>query len=498
MVIFANAQEAKGVLSAAKRAKVHGEFTWITSDGLSSLSSLSGMEDIALGAFMVKMYSVQVDDFDSYFTNLNPHHSTNPWFHRFWEKSFGCSLSRESACSQSDCISSESNACLGSENLAMNYKQDSRVGLFIDAVNTLAHGIQGTIENNCPEAFIKHEQLKSCLKGDILNKYLRMVSFDGVSGKVKFNNNDMFVAKYVVNQVTMDSAGRYQLTPAALWDIETGITVWQNRIQWVVQQQTNFNQPSDKVPESVCSHPCGVGYATIKQEVHCCWVCHKCRENEIVHDNTLCKSCPNAMWPDNNRLYCENIEKTFLSFSHLYAILIVAMSVFGILSFLAIVAVFIRNRNKKLIKALSRELSFIILLGLLISYLTIFTLVVRPTNGICTLSRVCFHVSFTLIYAPLLIKTNRISRIFEAGRKGNTRPHFIGNTIQVIFTLVLISIQVSYQVLHLYKQYTTSMKSLAALIESSYKKNRCRQLCLEHRNKSKLGMGVGLGGRVLR
>ena len=51
---------------------------------------------------------------------------------------------------------------------------------------------------------------------------------------------------------------------------------------------------------------------------------------------------------------------------------------------------------------------------------------------------------FSVTYASLLTKTNRISRIFDSASKSAKRPVFISPKSQVIITMILISIQVLF------------------------------------------------------
>ena len=61
-----------------------------------------------------------------------------------------------------------------------------------------------------------------------------------------------------------------------------------------------------------------------------------------------------------------------------------------------------------------------------------------------TLIHYAFQVGFgfCIIYAALLTKTNRISRIFHSALKSARRPSFISPKSQVIITMFLVSIQV--------------------------------------------------------
>lgn len=47
------------------------------------------------------------------------------------------------------------------------------------------------------------------------------------------------------------------------------------------------------------------------------------------------------------------------------------------------------------------------------------------------------------MYASLLVKTNRISRIFNCARKSAKRPSFISPKSQMLITGILVAIQVN-------------------------------------------------------
>ena len=59
-------------------------------------------------------------------------------------------------------------------------------------------------------------------------------------------------------------------------------------------------------------------------------------------------------------------------------------------------------------------------------------MIYRFTAGFC----------FTVVYAALLTKTNRISRIFRAGKQSAKRPSFISPQSQLIICSLLVSVQV--------------------------------------------------------
>lgn len=95
--------------------------------------------------------------------------------------------------------------------------------------------------------------------------------------------------------------------------------------------------------------------------------------------------------------------------------------------------VFIRHNNTPLVKASGRELCYILLAGVFMSYAMTFLFLAKPSPAICALRRLGLGTSFAVCYSALLTKTNRISRIFNGVKDGAgaVRPRFISPFSQV-------------------------------------------------------------------
>ena len=134
-----------------------------------------------------------------------------------------------------------------------------------------------------------------------------------------------------------------------------------------------------------------------------------CRENEILINNkTGCQRCPESFWPDDaTATTCEKIPAVYLKTSDTSAIVLLVLA-----ACLVVMYVFYRNRNVKLVKASSRELTGIILIGIILAYLVVFSYIAKPSKVSCYCSHLGFNLAVTLIYSPLLLKTNRVYRIF--------------------------------------------------------------------------------------
>ena len=60
-----------------------------------------------------------------------------------------------------------------------------------------------------------------------------------------------------------------------------------------------------------------------------------------------------------------------------------------------------------------REVSAVLLSGITLMYLTVFLVLLPPHRVTCGLTRFTYGVAYTICYAAIFVKTNRIVRIFK-------------------------------------------------------------------------------------
>ena len=82
--------------------------------------------------------------------------------------------------------------------------------------------------------------------------------------------------------------------------------------------------------------------------------------------------------------------------------------------------VYCRHGNTHIVRASSKVLSYIMLFGIFLGYLTAALILLERTDTLCQIVLFSFSIGFCIVVGTLLIKTNRIHRIFSkrAMRKG--------------------------------------------------------------------------------
>jgi metabotropic X receptor len=105
--------------------------------------------------------------------------------------------------------------------------------------------------------------------------------------------------------------------------------------------------------------------------------------------------------------------------------------------------VFRSYNDTPIIKAAGRELSYILLLGILLSFCVTFFIVAEPNQFTCGVVRFFLGFCPTLCYSAIVTKTNRIARIFHQ-KSGPTVPKtkYISPTSQMIIVGILTSVEV--------------------------------------------------------
>ncbi|KZC14082.1 Metabotropic glutamate receptor [Dufourea novaeangliae] len=435
-IIFGSDQEVAGVMRAVRRCNATGSFSWIGSDGWSARGLVSnGNEPEVEGTLSVQPQANPVRGFEEYFLNLTVENNRrNPWFVEFWEDHFQC---RYPNASRTPYNQRYTKPCTTKERLT---KQDTafedQLQFVSDAVMAFAYAFRDMHRDLCHGKPGLCDAMKPT-KGIELLRYLRKVDFEGLSGdKFKFDKNGDGPARYNIIHFKQTEPGKYKWVRVGKY-LEGELRLNMSEIQF----KLGHPQP----PESVCSLPCEVGQAKKYVEgERCCWHCFNCTQYQIRHpkDETQCIPCRQGTVPDETHSTCQDIPEEFLRPESGWAIGAMSFSASGILITFCVCGVFLKHNDTPVVRASGRELSYVLLSGILLCYLVTFALVMRPTDIVCGIQRFAAGFCFTVVYAALLTKTNRISRIFNASKHSAKRPSFISPRSQLIICSGLVFVQI--------------------------------------------------------
>ncbi|KAH1022930.1 hypothetical protein HUJ04_012241 [Dendroctonus ponderosae] len=254
-----------------------------------------------------------------------------------------------------------------------------------------------------------------------------------VGSPVKFDKSGDGLARYdILNYQRLPNSSGYHYKVVGKWFDFLELN----------QEFLIFDHNLSTTPISACSLPCELGMIKKQQGDTCCWICDKCEDYEFLEDEFTCTDCGYGFWPYPDKTACYELEYFYMKWDSLFAIIPCVFSCLGIICTLIVIGLFIKNNDTPLVRASGRELSYMLLFGILLCYMNTFLLLAKPSLIICTTQRFGVGIGFSIIYGALLTKTNRISRIFDSASKSAKRPTFISPRSQVFITLLLITIQV--------------------------------------------------------
>uniref|UniRef100_A0AAQ6A8K6 Glutamate receptor, metabotropic 8a n=1 Tax=Amphiprion ocellaris TaxID=80972 RepID=A0AAQ6A8K6_AMPOC len=384
IIMFANEDDIRRVLDAAKRNNQTGHFLWVGSDSWGSkISPVIGQERVAEGAITILPKRASVDGLEK--------------------------VGRDSS-----------------------YEQEGKVQFVMDAVYAMAHALHRMHRELC-YGYPGLCPRMANIDGKELLSHIRAVSFNGSAGTpVVFNENGDAPGRYDIFQ--------YQITNRSTAEYRV-IGSWTNKLHLKVEAM-RWRTGDPSLPASVCSIPCRAGERKkVVKGVPCCWHCERCEGYHYQASEFTCELCPYEMRPDSNRTGCVPIPIIKLEWHSPWAIFPVFISMLGIIATSFVIVTFVRYNDTPIVRASGREMSYVLLTGIFLCYAITFLMIATPDVGVCSFRRIFLGLGMCFSYAALLTKTNRIHRIFEQGKKSVTAPRFISPASQLVITFSLISVQ---------------------------------------------------------
>ena len=247
-----------------------------------------------------------------------------------------------------------------------------------------------------------------------------------------FRPSDSSLPMYSISVYRSVSGKSPEFVKVGNWSATQNLT-----LEPELETQPPFNR------KSICAEPCPNGSVRKNVEnfpLECCWRCQECGDAQFA-SATKCEICPANMTANKAKTECILIPVDFLQWSDPLAIVMIVLVILALVVTSIVVFVFVSQWTSSLVRASSRELSICLFIGFYIGCVVCLLFITKPTTATCALRRFGLSFVLSICFSALLVKTNRISRVFNRP-PGKARPAYVSPEWQILFTCGFTLVQV--------------------------------------------------------
>ncbi|XP_073498513.1 vomeronasal type-2 receptor 26-like [Phyllobates terribilis] len=359
------------------------------------------------GSLIISPYRGDIPHLKELLYNANPYMYSNRLMNLLWRQTFNCevplpnnSYSEKKLCKRNLSLRTLPVWIYDVDNFRLTYS------VYI-AVYAVAHALHNM--------YLYHLQKKTAPIFQYPRKlvhFLRHISFETKTGdKIYFNEYgetpghlDFLNWLIFPNEATENvNVGRY---------FSEQLSLNNSSIQWPSSNST--------IPRSVCTDSCPSGFRKSGREGEaiCCYNCVSCSAGEISNttDMDSCIICPEDEWPNIKRNECIPKIVIFLSFPDPLGVTLTTSSAICFTIAVVVLSIFTAYRETPIVKASNRDLSYILLLSLMVSFLCTLMFIGRPTTLSCISRQVTFCIVFTVSVSSTLAKNIAVLVAFKSTR----------------------------------------------------------------------------------
>ncbi|XP_034368032.1 vomeronasal type-2 receptor 26-like [Arvicanthis niloticus] len=186
----------------------------------------------------------------------------------------------------------------------------------------------------------------------------------------------------------------------------------------------NWGEHLNQTPVSVCSQSCPLGFrkTPVEGKPFCCFDCLLCPDGEIANetDKDQCIKCPEDQYPNKQRNQCIPKIKAFLSHEDTLGAVLASVAITLSAFSAMILGLFIHYRDTPIVRANNRNLSYLLLVSLMLCFFCSLIFIGQPSTVTCVLRQVIFGVVFSVAISAILAKTFIVVVAFKAIKPGST------------------------------------------------------------------------------
>ncbi|XP_070618051.1 vomeronasal type-2 receptor 26-like [Erythrolamprus reginae] len=348
----------------------------------------------------------------------------------FWEILFDCRIPKPGKV-----LRKGEEKCTGKENLRdipdfiFEMSMTGESYSIYNAIYAVAHALHAIYNSRARAAMLKLGKRISNVEPWQILVNLRNVHFNNSAGdEISFSQNGLRTPRYDIVNWILHPNESFVSVKVGQWDLRaaTGqdFTINSDGIIWA----------SKKVPFARCGKKrCHAGERRRVPEGQpiCCYQCAPCPEGTISNqtDAAQCDPCPQDKYPNKEKDQCIAKKIHFLNYQETLSYTLVSLALFLSLITSAVLVVFRKHHETPIVKANNRDLTYILLVSLLLCFLCSFLFIDQPRKLTCLFRQTSFAIFFSLAVSSVLAKTVMVVLAFMATKPGNRARKFLGKPL---------------------------------------------------------------------
>ncbi|XP_032094556.1 vomeronasal type-2 receptor 26-like [Thamnophis elegans] len=156
-----------------------------------------------------------------------------------------------------------------------------------------------------------------------------------------------------------------------------------------------------------------------------------------------CFQCPEDHYPNEKNNFCLPKVITFLNYNETLGAVLATSALFFSLVTVGVLWIFIKHQDSPIVKANNRNLTYVLLVALLLSFLCILLFLGKPHKVTCILRQIAFGIIFSVAISCVLAKTIIVVLAFMATKPGSKMTKWVGKSLGMFIVSFCSFIQIN-------------------------------------------------------